>query len=77
MALRAYTGKSLGAEGPSVGHGLESCTPNVAHYTVQLPDDHLYFPSRRLVMVDTPGFDDSHRDDSEILRRIGVWLAHS
>lgn len=32
---------------------------------------------RRVVIVDTPGFDDTYIDDSEILRRIAVWLATS
>ncbi|KAG6814070.1 hypothetical protein H0H92_003117 [Tricholoma furcatifolium] len=32
---------------------------------------------RRVVFVDTPGFDDTYIDDSEILRRIAVWLAKS
>jgi hypothetical protein len=33
-------------------------------------------PNRRLVLVDTPGFDDSRcQGDFEILRRISVWLA--
>lgn len=30
-----------------------------------------------MVLVDTPGFDDTNEDDSEILRRIAVWLAES
>lgn len=33
--------------------------------------------ARRLIVVDTPGFDDTFVDDSEILRRISLWLAHS
>jgi hypothetical protein len=31
----------------------------------------------RLVLVDTPGFDDTYVDDGEILRRISVWLGLS
>ncbi|RDB28377.1 hypothetical protein Hypma_015573 [Hypsizygus marmoreus] len=57
----------------SVGHDLRSRTTNVEHFTVPLPRD----PSRRLVFVDTPGFDDTYVEDSEILRRIAVWLAKS
>ena len=32
---------------------------------------------KRLVLVDTPGFDDTMRDDVEVLRNISVWLAES
>lgn len=32
---------------------------------------------RRLILVDTPGFDDLFLEDTEILRRISVWLAAS
>lgn len=32
---------------------------------------------RRLILVDTPGFDDTYIDDAEVLRRIAVWLAVS
>ena len=34
-------------------------------------------PSLRLVLVDTPGFNDTNEVDLEILRRIAVWLASS
>jgi predicted GTPase len=28
----------------------------------------------RLVLLDTPGFDDTHEEDVEILKRIAKWL---
>ena len=31
----------------------------------------------RVVIVDTPGFDNTYEEDVEILRRIAVWLAAS
>jgi hypothetical protein len=37
----------------------------------------LEIENRRIVLVDTPGFDDTEISDSEILRRIAVWLASS
>ena len=36
---------------------------------------HASLALRRIVLVDTPGFDDTYADDGEILRRIAVWLA--
>ncbi|KAG6820497.1 hypothetical protein H0H93_016304 [Arthromyces matolae] len=60
----------LGKDVASVGHDLQSHTAQIHHYF--LPDSH-----RRIVVVDTPGFDDTVIDDREILRRIAVWLARS
>ncbi|KAG1740785.1 P-loop containing nucleoside triphosphate hydrolase protein [Suillus paluster] len=56
-----------------VGHDLRSCTAKIQHTFCSYPSD----PSRRIVLVDTPGFDDTFVDDCEILRRIAVWLASS
>ncbi|KAG6824947.1 hypothetical protein H0H92_005338 [Tricholoma furcatifolium] len=63
----------LGKEVAIVGHGLESETPQVQHYTLSHPD----YPNNRILILDTPGFDDTFVDDKEILRRIAVWLAQS
>ncbi|KAF8130118.1 hypothetical protein EV363DRAFT_1167944 [Boletus edulis] len=46
---------------------LESDTKNVTPY----PISH---HGRRVVLVDTPGFDDTYRPDSEILKLIADWL---
>ncbi|KAH7925379.1 hypothetical protein BV22DRAFT_1011392 [Leucogyrophana mollusca] len=67
--INTAAGKSL----TKVGHGLESCTVAMQHAIFPYP----YNPSRRIVFVDTPGFDDTYQDDAEILRRIAVWLARS
>ncbi|KAG6916084.1 hypothetical protein DXG01_008513 [Tephrocybe rancida] len=56
-----------------VGNGTESCTTHLQHVFLPHPTDR----TRRIVIVDTPGFDDTHISDSEILRRIAVWLAQS
>ncbi|KAG1740774.1 P-loop containing nucleoside triphosphate hydrolase protein [Suillus paluster] len=56
-----------------VGHDLQSCTATIQHAFCPYPGNR----SRRIVFVDTPGFDDTFVDDSEILRRIAVWLATS
>ncbi|TFK20899.1 kinase-like protein [Coprinopsis marcescibilis] len=52
-----------------VGHALISCTQKVHHYA------YIHHSGRRVVVADTPGFDDTYVDDSEIFRRIAVWLA--
>ncbi|KAF8055862.1 P-loop containing nucleoside triphosphate hydrolase protein [Lyophyllum atratum] len=56
-----------------VGNDLESKTKNVRHFCFLHPD----FPGRRIMLVDTPGFDDTYLTDGEILRRIAIWLARS
>ncbi|KJA26251.1 hypothetical protein HYPSUDRAFT_308868 [Hypholoma sublateritium FD-334 SS-4] len=66
-----------------VGHSLMSCTSTINPVVVNFPSDtnHLQVDAkgenRRLIIVDTPGFDDTFVDDSEILRRISLWLAQS
>ncbi|KAF5322728.1 hypothetical protein D9619_000410 [Psilocybe cf. subviscida] len=52
-----------------VGHSLESCTTEPEGYLIE---DN----KRRVVLVDTPGFDDSNieREDDDILRVIITWL---
>jgi len=60
----------LGSDLAIVGHDLQSETAYIQHYFV--PDS-----TRRIIVVDTPGFDDTNIEDREILRRIAVWLAHS
>jgi hypothetical protein len=56
-----------------VGHDLQSCTSKIEHVIIPHPSD----PSRRIVFVDTPGFDDTYVADAEILKHIAVWLAKS
>ncbi|KDR82148.1 hypothetical protein GALMADRAFT_41904, partial [Galerina marginata CBS 339.88] len=54
-----------------VGHGLTSCTKGIQAAHIDLSGRDAGNP---LVIVDTPGFDDANGNDSEILRRIAVWL---
>ncbi|KAH7925383.1 hypothetical protein BV22DRAFT_437890 [Leucogyrophana mollusca] len=68
-----FVNSAAGEHATTVGHDLQSCTSSIQHVIVPYPPD----PSRRIVFVDTPGFDDTYLDDSEILRRIAVWLARS
>jgi hypothetical protein len=61
----------------TVGHGLNSSTPVLQHAFVYDIPDRPNLKGRRVVMVDTPGFDDTYTEDAEILRKIAVWLASS
>ncbi|KAG6840201.1 hypothetical protein C0991_008259 [Blastosporella zonata] len=63
----------LGKTVAVAGHSLKSQTVQVQAYLLQYPQ-----PSgTRIVIVDTPGFDDTAVSDREILRRIAIWLARS
>ncbi|PPQ72512.1 hypothetical protein CVT26_004027 [Gymnopilus dilepis] len=65
-----------------IGHDLESCTSELQPIPIPfdiatnaLPGVKLEGKDRRLVIVDTPGFDDTYENDSAILQRIAEWLA--
>ena len=58
----------------AVGHDMTSCTSKLQYEIVSNPPP---LEGHRVIIVDTPGFDDTYVDDVQILRRIGVWLASS
>jgi len=52
-----------------VGMDLQSCTAEVqvaSEFTID---------GRRVVLIDTPGFDDTNVSDSDILEKIAAFLA--
>ncbi|KAK3383002.1 hypothetical protein B0T24DRAFT_30032 [Lasiosphaeria ovina] len=54
----------------AAGHGLRSVTALVeAHVSRER------IRGRRVIFVDTPGFDDTTRSNTEVLREIASWLA--
>ena len=57
-----------------VDHGIFSCTSTLQYAIIDNPPP---CKGHRVIIVDTPGFDDTYVDDVEILRRIAVWLASS
>ncbi|KAK0721566.1 hypothetical protein B0T26DRAFT_769042 [Lasiosphaeria miniovina] len=62
---------SLLAEQPvQVGHSLQSCTVDIGIYSFVDRDS-----GRTVYLVDTPGFDDTARSDTEILRDTALFLA--
>ncbi|KAH7184577.1 uncharacterized protein B0J16DRAFT_267599 [Fusarium flagelliforme] len=54
-----------------VGDGLQACTAKVEVYSFE------YSPGVTIHLVDTPGFDDTNRQDSDVLRDISAWLSKS
>jgi hypothetical protein len=57
-------------EDVGIGHGLESCTQDVAIHSFR-------HRGRIVRMIDTPGFDDTSRADVNILNNIAFWLSHA
>ena len=49
--------------------GLEPCTADV-----QLSDE-FNLDGRRVILIDTPGFDDTSMSDTEVLQIIAAFLA--
>ena len=54
----------------TVGNGLRSCTDSVQ--TVDFDLD-----GRRVVLIDTPGFDDTTMSDTDVLNMIAAFLESS
>ncbi|KAG8683763.1 hypothetical protein FRC09_015867 [Ceratobasidium sp. 395] len=64
-----FANVSSGRDGLTVGHGVKSCTQEVEKTEEFIVD------GRPVVLVDCPGFDDTHLSDAEILERISEFLA--
>ncbi|KAK0708108.1 hypothetical protein B0H67DRAFT_497092 [Lasiosphaeris hirsuta] len=61
---------SLLADQPvQIGHGLESSTVNAGFYSF------MYDETKEVILVDTPGFDDTRRSDADILKEVAFLLA--
>ncbi|CAI7627168.1 unnamed protein product [Penicillium glandicola] len=58
-------------ESVQIGHTLDACTAKVDVYTYQAS------PDRTVYLIDTPGFDDTSKNDTEILSEIATWLGAS
>ncbi|KAL4081032.1 P-loop containing nucleoside triphosphate hydrolase protein [Scleroderma citrinum] len=54
-----------------VGRGLQSCTSDVMTSKPFLLNGHT------VTLIDTPGFDDTNRSDTDILRSIAAYLANT
>jgi predicted GTPase len=50
---------------------LESCTSEI-----QVSEEFV-LDGRRVVLIDTPGFDDTNKSDTEVLKSIAVYLGQS
>lgn len=53
-----------------VGNDLESCTSSISIHAATVDGETIY-------LIDTPGFDDTNRTDTDILGEIATWLERS
>jgi GTPase Era involved in 16S rRNA processing len=53
-----------------VGHGLHSCTSDINAIRLSFPER----VAGDIVFVDTPGFDHSHKTETDILKMVADWL---
>ena len=58
----------------TVGHDIWSCTSDIQYAILDNPSTRK-LKGHRVIIVDTPSFDNTYVEDVEILRRIAVWLA--
>ncbi|RWA08083.1 hypothetical protein EKO27_g7037 [Xylaria grammica] len=77
VALMGMTGSGKSSlvslctnEDVEIGHDLQACTQDVRTYSFHHPK----LRSGRVYLVDTPGFDDTNKSDTEVLRTLATWL---
>ncbi|KAL3460003.1 P-loop containing nucleoside triphosphate hydrolase protein [Aspergillus heterothallicus] len=64
--ISACSGKAV-----KIGHHFEACTSHVDVYAYHLS------ASQTVFLVDTPGFDDTYRSDTDVLCELAGWLGAS
>ena len=60
-----------------VGRSLASCTTDLDFGYIETIEGHALLQDYRIVLVDTPGFDDTYKTDFAILEKIANWLKDS
>jgi len=54
-----------------VGNDLESCTSEIQ------VSEEIILEGRRVILIDTPGFDDTNKSDTDVLKLIAAFLAET
>ncbi|KAF9352062.1 hypothetical protein BGX26_010041 [Mortierella sp. AD094] len=65
---KSYLVQSLSGKNVGIGHDLSSCTQDIEEVECVIAGN-------TITLLDTPGFDDTSRSDTEILESIAKWLA--
>jgi hypothetical protein len=67
-AGKSYLISKISGQDVKIGHELESCTSEIEEVNIKQPDGSI------VTLLDTPGFDDTIRTDTEILEMIAGYL---
>jgi len=54
-----------------VGEDLESCTSEIQE------SGEFILDGQRVILIDTPGFDDTHQSDTDVLKSIAAFLGET
>jgi hypothetical protein len=65
-----FINRAVGSDVTLVSDGIFSCTKDITTIPVVDPRDE----KRRIIFVDTPGFDHTSISDAEILKSLRDWL---
>lgn len=78
-----FVNQLLGRTVAKVGHSFSSYTSDILPVEVPPNTIEQYLPGwddharHKLIIVDTPGFDDTNVLEAEVLKRLSGWLARS
>ncbi|KDR80546.1 hypothetical protein GALMADRAFT_222142 [Galerina marginata CBS 339.88] len=72
-----FINTALNKEELEVGHNLTSCTTKLQPVIIDPIPGFPHLKGYRLVLVDTPGFNDTFTEDVHVLENIATWLAES
>ncbi|GJJ78405.1 hypothetical protein EMPS_10764 [Entomortierella parvispora] len=67
-AGKSYLIREISGQDVGVGHGLQSFTQNIQQVICEIS-------GHPVMILDTPGFDDTHRSDTEVLTEVADYLA--
>lgn len=70
MNYRQFVNQASGSH-LKVGDDLDSCTSTIQE------SKEFVLDGRRVMLVDTPGFDDSYKSDTDVLKSIAAFLGES
>ncbi|KAJ3544808.1 hypothetical protein NMY22_g2656 [Coprinellus aureogranulatus] len=78
----SFLNELVGREEFEVGHKLAPCTKAIKSYTIRAPPEGnrkllSLLNGRRVVLIDTPGFDQTHLEDDVVLKEITDWMDRS
>lgn len=69
LIINQFVNRATNSDAFLVGNGLRSCTSEIQVSPQFLVDDH------PVILIDTPGFNDTVTEDADVLKNISAFLA--